>query len=442
MRAPLPDGCGHGITVARRDPAALPEEDAHVPQHQVTPRAGRPALVVLATLGAFGLGAATADAKPAAPAAVTGTAAVALDVRAAPGAGRVVGRLAKGQQVRIQCQANGPRSRGPYGASRIYDRVGRGDARGFVPDNAVFTGSDGTVAGICGVRQTSGATKPGRIATQALNLKVRRGPTTAAREVASLARGTAVRISCQTSGPAVAGTYGTSTIWNRITSPVAGFVPDAYTYTGSDGRVAPDCRRSPDPGGDQPPPGDDGPKPGQREEGRCTSDVPFPLEGDPGGTAAFVQRYGGAASGSDRRTGVPGSVTLGQGILESGSGASTAGANNYFGIKAASRGGGRYRWGDEAVGCVIRRTAEQDADGAVYYVNAAFRLYRTPADSFTDHGEFLAESSRYRSAFRVKNRSNAFLRRVWRAGYATDTQYADKVIGLMRQYDLYRFDVR
>ncbi|MDX8151728.1 glucosaminidase domain-containing protein [Patulibacter brassicae] len=170
--------------------------------------------------------------------------------------------------------------------------------------------------------------------------------------------------------------------------------------------------------------------------------MPFALERAPGSRAEFVARFGPGASTSDRRTGVPAAVTLGQGILESGDGQHTAGANNYFGIKAAHKGGQRYRWGDEAVGCVFRKTKEQRPDGSEYTVLAAFRLYRSATDSFVDHSEFLSESSRYRPAFAVKDDSRAFVRAIWKAGYATDTQYPQKVISLMDANDLYRFDVR
>jgi len=48
-----------------------------------------------------------------------------------------------------------------------------------------------------------------------------------------------VTISCQTNGESIPGTYGTSKLWNKNGS--GRYIPDAYTYTGSDGRVAPDC---------------------------------------------------------------------------------------------------------------------------------------------------------------------------------------------------------
>ncbi len=84
---------------------------------------------------------------------------------------------------------------------------------------------------------TSGA--PGTVRTAGADLNVRSGPGTGYSIVGSLANGTAVTISCQTTGTTVTGTYGTSNIWNRIGT--GRFIPDAYTYTGSDGRVAPNC---------------------------------------------------------------------------------------------------------------------------------------------------------------------------------------------------------
>lgn len=368
-----------------------------------------------------------------------------LKVRKAPGAGAVIARLAAGTRVAIRCQTNGPRVDGRFGRSRVWDQVATRRGVGYVSDAYVFTGSDGLVAGVCGRRQAVGRTKPGRIATESLPLIVRGAPRTGARELAKLPTGTTVRISCQTTGEAVQGTFGTSTLWNRITYPVTGFVPDSYTYTGSDGRVARACRAKgpsgPKPAPEDQSPGGGGPKPGQAEEGRCTTDVPFALEPAPASRAQFVAWFGDDASRSDRRTRVPASVTLGQGILESGDGTHTAGANNYFGIKAASQGGGRYRWGDEAVGCVFRKTREV-LGGQEVYVVAAFRLYRSATDSFVDHAEFLAESSRYRPAFAVADDSREFIRRVHRAGYATDPNYSALVISLMDANGLYRFDVR
>jgi uncharacterized protein YraI len=72
-------------------------------------------------------------------------------------------------------------------------------------------------------------------------LTVRSSPSASAGSVGSIADGTAVTISCQTNGSTVDGKYGTSDIWDKVGN---GYVSDAYVYTGSDGRVAPDCAGS------------------------------------------------------------------------------------------------------------------------------------------------------------------------------------------------------
>jgi uncharacterized protein YraI len=72
-------------------------------------------------------------------------------------------------------------------------------------------------------------------------LTVRSSPSASAGSVGSIADGTAVTISCQTNGSTVDGKYGTSDIWDKVGN---GYVSDSYVYTGSDGRVAPDCAGS------------------------------------------------------------------------------------------------------------------------------------------------------------------------------------------------------
>lgn len=74
-----------------------------------------------------------------------------------------------------------------------------------------------------------------------VSLNVRSGPSTSYSVVGSAADGSRVTIYCQKSGQSISGTYGTSKIWNKISSSSSRYIPDAYTYTGSDGRVAPDC---------------------------------------------------------------------------------------------------------------------------------------------------------------------------------------------------------
>jgi hypothetical protein len=85
-----------------------------------------------------------------------------------------------------------------------------------------------------------GGTASGTVnTTSGVNLNVRSGASTSYSIVGSVADGAHVTIYCQKNGQSITGTYGTSKIWNRIGT--GRFIPDAYTYTGSDGRVAPDC---------------------------------------------------------------------------------------------------------------------------------------------------------------------------------------------------------
>ena len=78
----------------------------------------------------------------------------------------------------------------------------------------------------------------GRVNTDGADLVVRAGASTATAEVGSVADGAMVVITCQAQGESVTGTYGTSTLWDKIGT---GFIPDAFVSTGSDGQVAPDC---------------------------------------------------------------------------------------------------------------------------------------------------------------------------------------------------------
>lgn len=79
----------------------------------------------------------------------------------------------------------------------------------------------------------------GRINTAGAPLTVRAGASTSTKAVGSVADGATVRISCQKRGESIHGTYGTSTLWDKIGD--GRFVADAYVSTGSDGQIAPTC---------------------------------------------------------------------------------------------------------------------------------------------------------------------------------------------------------
>lgn len=89
---------------------------------------------------------------------------------------------------------------------------------------------------------SGGGGHAGTVRTSGSPLNVRSGPGTGYSIVGSLANGAAVTIRCQKTGESVTGTYGTSNLWNNVGAAGSNrYIPDAYTYTGSDGRVAPDC---------------------------------------------------------------------------------------------------------------------------------------------------------------------------------------------------------
>lgn len=122
---------------------------------------------------------------------------------------------------------------------------------------------------------------------------------------------------------------------------------------------------------------------------------------------------------------VPASITLAQGLLESGAGQSVLArkSNNHFGIKCHSdwRGGKVYHDDDLRGEC--------------------FRKYRKVEDSYVDHSKFLAERSRYSVLFELNIKDyKGWAKGLQKCGYATDRAYANKLIKVIEDYELYRFD--
>lgn len=157
-----------------------------------------------------------------------------------------------------------------------------------------------------------------------------------------------------------------------------------------------------------------------------------PLAG-PNLQQAFLDATAQGARAAARLTGVPASVTVAQAILESDWGRSqlALSANNYFGIKATSSLGND--------GLVWLPTSEYDPSGETYDTISPFRAYKSLADSMTDHDRLLL-GERYAEAMQVANDPRQFAERLYTAGYSTDPDYADKLVGLMDRYELYRLD--
>jgi flagellum-specific peptidoglycan hydrolase FlgJ len=234
-------------------------------------------------------------------------------------------------------------------------------------------------------------------------------------------------VRCQVNGTPATGKYGTSRIWNRVKlkNGRTGYVPDASTETSSkNALVAPYC-------------GYPDPKPAATNlgQGRCLSVASVALDPAPATRADFIAAAGPLAKESKQTTGVPAAVTLAQGILESASGTLTAGANNYFGIKAQLVSPGTFRWGTQAVGCVHKPTNEVEGGRTVRQIGQ-FRMYPSMRQSFDDHGLFLKQNSRYAPAFAHSDDPEKFAQAIHKAGYATDPSYSSLLIKLMNDKTL------
>ena len=121
---------------------------------------------------------------------------------------------------------------------------------------------------------------------------------------------------------------------------------------------------------------------------------------------------------------IPASITLSQGILESGNGESRLAniGNNHFGIKC-------HGWKGKEI------YADDDEE------NECFRKYRKVEDSYRDHSIFLKKNGRYSFLFELDlNDYEGWAHGLKKAGYATSPNYAEKLISLIEKYDLSRFD--
>jgi len=138
-----------------------------------------------------------------------------------------------------------------------------------------------------------------------------------------------------------------------------------------------------------------------------------------------IKQYKGIAVRQMKSFGVPASIILAQGILESDNGNSTLAvkANNHFGIKCHKSWTGQTMYHDD------------DKKGE------CFRKYPNPEKSYLDHSEFLRGSRRYASLFDLKPTDyKGWAVGLKKAGYATNPQYADKLIKLIEENKLYLFD--
>ena len=133
----------------------------------------------------------------------------------------------------------------------------------------------------------------------------------------------------------------------------------------------------------------------------------------------FFSKYYNFAVSATKGTGLSPILILSQAYVESGAGKSSLAAkyNNFFGVKATPAWQGK---------TVLMRTREQTKDGKDYFINAKFRVYASPYDSFVEQINFLKKNPRYTKAglFSYPDNFAKQADTLQKAGYATATNYA------------------
>ena len=145
----------------------------------------------------------------------------------------------------------------------------------------------------------------------------------------------------------------------------------------------------------------------------------------------FIMRLTTAAVASAKATGVPASITIAQAALESGWGESALAktGNNLFGIKADSLWRGQ----------TLTMNTKEFIKEQWVVVPALWRKYPSWQASIDDHAAFLKRNPRYKACFACTS-AHAFARALAQAGYATDPEYAKKLIAVMDKHRLQTLD--
>lgn len=148
-----------------------------------------------------------------------------------------------------------------------------------------------------------------------------------------------------------------------------------------------------------------------------------PLDGSP---QNFVEKLRPAAERVARQLGIDSRVLLSQSALETGWGqkviqcADGSSSFNFFNIKAD----------DSWTGAVVKVPTIEYQNGIAVREYAKFRAYSSPEESFSDYVKFIAENPRYQDAMECADDPRAYVKALAQAGYATDPQYAQKVIAV------------
>lgn len=146
----------------------------------------------------------------------------------------------------------------------------------------------------------------------------------------------------------------------------------------------------------------------------------------------YIDRYKQLAVDEMLRTGIPASIKLAQGLLESGAGKSTLAreANNHFGIKCGGSWEGKTYY---------RKDDDRNSKGEL--IKSCFRKFGSVYESYFAHSDFLTKQKRYAGLFELSQTDySSWAKGLKKAGYATDKRYADKLINIIEEYQLYLYD--
>jgi len=146
----------------------------------------------------------------------------------------------------------------------------------------------------------------------------------------------------------------------------------------------------------------------------------------------YLSKFAPLAQSEMRRVGIPASIKLAQGILESSWGRSelTLNSNNHFGIKCKTADG---------FDCYFKKDDDENLEGEL--IKSPFRKYHSAEASYLDHSNFLYQNPRYALCFEQGMDYRAWAHALKNCGYATAEDYAEKIISTIREYNLDRYDV-
>ncbi len=148
----------------------------------------------------------------------------------------------------------------------------------------------------------------------------------------------------------------------------------------------------------------------------------------------YIEAFKDLAIQEMERTGIPASITLAQGIIESawGKGVLARSSNNHFGIKC------KKEWSGDSY-----RLEDDDYNTEGVLIKSCFRAYEDANASYIDHSDFLKNRPRYAHLFELDPTDYvSWAHGLQTAGYATDTAYAEKLINKIEMYELYQYDMK